>query len=284
MSLNLPASALLKTTKGSWDSIVYPATAVVQVLLTPQDYFEPVPPDSSRSFIVQNSEASIVFDSNTGKVTVRSPNSLPRLSLTLQEHNGSFEVTFDGRLMQLEHSVANAAEVHALLYNAEYTIPAGLSLSCGLAIHSDSVEIAIGDHFEARRETTFPTQTVKVCSESGRQEEIVMGLELLGLTLKSSRFSLATGYLREALFLSAHYYSHNPYFQALNVILKCSQVLEILFGSRRDQIRDHCRDLGVPEAVVESQVVPITLARHSLGSGHGSSFRPRSSFKRVSNA
>jgi hypothetical protein len=95
---------------------------------------------------------------------------------------------------------------------------------------------------------------------------------MLGFALSSAGFILASSYLQEAIFFDASYNAHNPYTHSLVVLLRCAQAVEILFGGQRDAIREKCQILEVPDDVIESQIIPISVGRHTLGSAHASSF------------
>ena len=201
----------------------------------------------------------------------------PPLSVTFRINDGSWDIIFVGRVMQLSQSIAREADLDPILTHFEQTLPALLSLTTGLSIFAETVEIGLGDTLEARAEVLIPPNSFRVIGAEARVGELRSGIEMLGFALSSAGFILASSYLREAIFFDASYNGHNPYAHSLVVLLKCSQAIEILFGGQRDAIREKCELLGVPGDVIESQIIPITLARHSLGSAHASSFVPNSS-------
>ena len=275
MSFNLPPNCFLKITKGDWPYITYPARVVAQAKLGPQDYFEPVDPQAPRSCVPAGGrDFSCIFDSNSGKMITRGPTMFPPMSVTFDINGGSWDVIFVGRLMQLTQSIEREADVDVLLTHFQQTVPSLLSLSTSLSIFAETVEIAIGDHFEARVETLIPTNGIRVVDAEHRVDELRAGIEMLGFALSSGRFILACSYLREALFFDAAYNEHNPYRNSLLVVLKCAQAIEVLFGGQRDIVRQRCKDLKVTDEVIESQIVPIILVRNSFGSAHASSFVP----------
>jgi hypothetical protein len=247
----------------------------VQANLTPRDFFEPVDPETPRSCVPAGGRGfSYLFDSNSGRMTLRGPSVFPPMSVTFNVNEGAWDIIFVGRLMQLTQSIAGEADVDLLLTHFEHTLPSLLSLVTGLSIFAETLEIALGDKVEARAETFIPPNNVRVIEADGRVGELRCGIEMLGLALPSARFILACSYLREALFLDAAYNDHNPYPHSLVVILKCSQAIEVLFGGQRDSIRNRCRSLGLADQHIESQVIPIILARNTLGTAHASSFVP----------
>jgi hypothetical protein len=275
MSFNLPPNCLLKLTKGAWCDVKYPARVVAQAQLSPQDYFEPVDPQSPRSCIPAGGrDFSNIFDSNSGKMFTRGPTMFPPISVTFDIDGGSWDVIFVGRLMQLTQSIESKDHVHVLLTHFQQTVPALLSLSTGLSIFTETVEIAIGDRLEARAETLIPANGIRVIDAEHRVEELRVGIEMLGFALTSDRFILACSYLREALFFDAAYNEHNPYRHSLIVVLKCAQAIEVLFGGKRDMVRQRCRELGIAGEVIESQIIPVILLRNLFGSAHASSFVP----------
>lgn len=275
MSFNLPANRLLKLTKGSWADVQYPVTAVVQANLTPRDFFEPVDPNTPRSCVPAGGQGfSYLFDANSGRLTLRGPSMFPPISVTFDINEGSWNVIFVGRLMQLTQTIAAEADVNLLLTHFEHTLPSLLSLVTGLSIFAETLEIALGDKLEARAEIFIPPNDVRVIEADRRIDELRCGIEIIGLALPSARFILACSYVREALFLDAAYNDHNPYTHSLIVILKCAQAIEVLFGGQREAMRKRCRSLGLEDRLIESQIIPIILARNDLGPAHASSFVP----------
>lgn len=275
MSFNLPPACLLKLTKGAWAEVEYPARIVAQAKLSPQDYFEPVDPQSPRSCVPAGGcDFSCVFDANSGRMFTRGPTMFPPISVTFEINGGIWDVIFVGRLIQLTQSIERQADVDVILTHFQHTIPALLSLSTGLSMFAETVEIAIGDNLEARAETLIPTNEIRVVDAEHRVDELRTGIEMLGFALSSGRFILACAYLRDALYFDGAYNEHNPYRHSLLVVLKCAQAIEVLFGGQRDAIRERCRELGIAEQVIESKIVPISLVRNSFGSAHASSFVP----------
>ena len=275
MSFNLPPNSILKLTKGDWTEVSYPACIVAQATLSPQDYFEPVDPKSPRSCVPAGGRGfSCHFDSNSGRMFTHGPTMFPPVSVTFDINDGAWNVIFVGRLMQLTQTIECDADVDVLLTHFQHTIPAVLSLTTGLSIFAETVEIAISDCLEARVETLIPAGGIRVIDEMYRVEELRAGIDMLGFALSSGRFILACTYLREALFFDATYNEHNPYRHSLLVVLKCAQAIEVLFGGQRDTVRQKCKGLKIADEVIESHIVPIILVRNSFGSAHASSFVP----------
>jgi hypothetical protein len=278
MSFNLPPNRLLKLIKGSWADVRYPVRAVVQATLTPRDFFEPVDPQSPRSCVPAGGrDFSSLFDANSGGMVLRGPSMFPPVSVTFQINDGSWDIIFVGRVMQLSQSIDYEADLDPMLTHFEQTIPALLSVATGLSIFAETVEIALGDKLEARVEVLIPPNSFRVIAAETRVDELRSGIEMLGFALSSAGFILASSYLQEAIFFDASYNAHNPYTHSLVVLLRCAQAVEILFGGQRDAIREKCQILEVPDDVIESQIIPISVARHTLGSAHASSFVPKPS-------
>jgi hypothetical protein len=204
----------------------------------------------------------------------RGPTMFSPMSVTFDINNGAWEVIFLGRLMQVTQTIEREADIDVFLTHFQHTVPAILSLSTGLSIFAETVEIAIGGQLEARVETLIPTNEIRVVDAKHRVDELRAGLETLGFALDSGRFILACTYLRDALYFDAAYNEHNPYRHSLLVVLKCAQAIEVLFSGQRDAVRQKCKELKVPDQVIESHIVPILLVRHSFGSAHASSFVP----------
>lgn len=275
MSFNLPPNCLLKITKGAWSDVKYPAHVVAQAKLSPRDYFEPVDPQSPRSCVPSGSrDFSCVFDANSGRIFTRGPTMFPPMSVTFDINGGAWDVIFIGRVMQLRQSIDREADLDIFLSNFQHTIPSLLSLATGLSIFAETTEIAIGDNLEARVETLFPTNEMRVVDAEHRIDELRAGIEMLGIAMSSGRYILASSYLRDALFFDATYNEHNPYRHSLIVVLKCAQAIEVLFGGQRDVVRKKCKELAIANEVIEAQIIPIILVRNSFGSAHASSFVP----------
>jgi len=274
MSFNLPPNRLLKVTKGNWAEVQYPTIAVVQANLRPRDFFEAVDVETPRSCVPAGAQDfRYLFDSNSGKMTIRGPTMFPAMSVTFVV-NDTWDVAFVGSCMQVRETIGNEAAIDVLLTHCEHTLPALLSAATGLSIFCESIELALGEALEARAETRVPPNHIRVLDDSMRIGELQRGIEMLGLALSSARFTLASCYLREAMFLDSAYYSHNPYTLSLVVILKCAQAIEVLFSGERDAIRDKCRALGIGNDVVERDIVSIVVSRNSLGTAHASGFVP----------
>lgn len=275
MSFNLPPVRLLKLTKGSWEDVKYPATVVVQAFLTPKDYFEPVGNDEVRSCIPKGASGySYTFNSNVGRMVLRGKTYFPPISVTYQIDKNSWNLIFEGRCMQLRQRIYSEKDIDNILTHFEHTIPSLLSLSTGIAIYCESIEMALSDILEARAETFIPPVLTRIIDPDSRIDELKKGIELWGITRQSARFTLASSYLREALYFNSSYHEHNPYSHSLITILKCAQAIEVLFGSKYDSIREKCKRLDLPDTVVETEIIRIVVTRNKLGSGHSSSFVP----------
>lgn len=122
MSFNLPANRLLKLTKGHWRDVQYPARVVVQVQLAPRDFFEPVPPEATRSCVPAGGKNfSYFFDSNSGKMTLRGETMFPPLSVTFSINDEAWHVVFVGRCMQVTQMLDSEDDIDSLLTNVEHT-------------------------------------------------------------------------------------------------------------------------------------------------------------------
>jgi hypothetical protein len=275
MSFNLPPNRLLKRTAGHWNDVRYPATVIVQTLLLPKDYFEPVDRNAARSCVPAGGKNfSLLFDANTGRMTLRGETMFPPLSVTFQISEEAWRILFIGRCMRVTQSIDSEAQIDSLLTNCEHTLPALLSVATGIAVFCESLEIRVGDVVEARSETLIPPNAVRVVEPDSRLDELKKGVQLVGVSRSSPRFTLASSYFREALYFDSGYSDHNPYTHSLITILKCSQAIEVLFGSKYDAIREKCRALGVPDDVIETDIVRVNVTRNKLGSGHASGFVP----------
>lgn len=278
MSFNLPANRLLKVTKGSWATVKYPTTVFVQANLCPRDYFEPVDPNTPRSCVPAGGKGfSFLFDSNSGKMTLHGPDVLQPLSVTFEVENGTWNAVFVGRCMQVSQVIESEDALDQVLTHVEYTLPSLLSVATNLSIFCESIEVALGDEGDqlaARAETCIPSHEIKIVEPDARVDELRKGIELFGLARSSARFTLAASYLREGMFFVSSYHAHNPYTHSLVAILKCSQAIEVLFSSDRETIRARCRKLSIDDGVIESQIIPIVVARSALGSAHASAFMP----------
>lgn len=275
MSFNLPPNRLLKLTKGHWREVRYPTTAIVKVQLLPQDFFEPVERDAARSCVpVGGKNFSSLFNANTGRMTLHGETMFPPLSVTFAINEDAFNIIFVGRCMQVTQTIASESDIDSLLTNCEHTVPALLSVATGLAIYCEMLELGLGDKVEARLETLIPPNSVRVIDANARIHELQTGIELIGVSSGSPRFTLASTYFREALYFDSAYYEHNPYTLSLVTILKCAQAIEVLFGSQNDSIREKCRKLGIPDDIIESEIIRVIITRSHLGSAHASGFVP----------
>ena len=275
MSFNLPPSRLLKLTKGHWRDVRYPVTVIVQVHLIPRDFFEPVEQGDARSCVPAGGKNfSSLFDANSGRMTLRGETMFPPLSVTFAINDDAWNVIFVGRSMQITQTIESENDIDALLTNCEHTVPALLSVATGLAIFCETLEIGLGDDVEARSETLIPPYAVRVIEADARINELRKGIELVGISCGSPRFTLASSYFREALYFDSAYYEHNPYTHSLITILKCAQAIEVLFGSQYDAIREKCRELGIADDIIESEIIRINITRSNLGSAHASGFVP----------
>lgn len=277
MSFNLPAKRILKVIEGDWANVEYPTRITVEALLQPRDYFEPVEVDDPRSCVPAGGTGfSFLFDSNSGKATLRGPDMLASISVTYRVED-TWDAVFNGRCMQVSQVINDDRAIDAVLTHAEYTLPSLLSIATSLAVYCESIELALGEtgeQLQARAETLIPPLDIRIVEPDARLQELQQGIKLFGLARRSKRFMLAASYLREAMFCVASYHGHNPYTQSLIAILKCSQAIEILFSSAYDTIRERCRQLKIDKDVIESQIVSVVVARNNLGSAHASSFMP----------
>ncbi len=275
MSFNLPPNRLLKLTEGNWKDVQYPATVIVQVHLLPRDFFEPVERDDARSCVPAGGKNfSSLFDANIGRMTLSGETMFPPLSVTFQINDDAWNVIFVGRCMQVTQTIDSEDDIDSLLTNCEHTVPALLSVATGLAIYCETLEIRVGDVVEARSETLIPPNAVRVIEADARIDELKKGIQLVGTSCGSPRFTLASSYFREALYFDSAYYEHNPYTHSLITILKCAQAIEVLFGSEYDSIREKCRQLGIADDIVESEIIRINMTRSKLGPAHASGFVP----------
>jgi len=176
--------------------------------------------------------------------------------------------------MQVTQVIKSENDIDSLLTNCDHTIPALLSVATGLAIFCETLEIGVGKEVEARSETLIPTHIFRVIKVDSRIDELRKGIELVGISFGSPRFTLASDYYREALYFDSAYYEHNPYTHSLVTILKCAQAIEVLFGGQYDSIRKKCRTLEIADDIIESEIIRIIITRNKLGPGHASGFVP----------
>lgn len=283
MTFNLPATKILKRTKGEWSDIQFPTTVCIECQLLPRDYFEPVEREAPRSCVPAGGiNFSCFFDANTGRVTLSGETMFQPMSVSFDINEGMFAIALNGRCMRVVHPMQSMDQLDSLLTQCEHVIPTLLSLQTGLAVFCDRVEIGFGPIgseavVEARSETSLPAIQFRVVGSEARIDEVREGIEMIGATMGSARFVLACSYFREALFFSGTYYEHNPYTTALITILKCAQAIEVLFGSQYDAIREKCAKLGIDSDVVEREIVRINVVRNKLGPGHASGFVPEPS-------
>ncbi|MFH1300882.1 MAG: hypothetical protein ABIK07_07445, partial [Planctomycetota bacterium] len=217
---------------------------------------------------------SLLFDSNIGRLKLSGETMFPALSVEYVIDQEDCKISFNGQSMTVSQTISSEDQIDSLLTNCEHTLPSLLSVATGLAIFCTNLEICIGDVLKARSETLIPPNVVQVIAADKRIDELKEGIQLIAISRGSFRFNLASSYFREALYYDSAYNEHNPYTHSLITILKCAQVLEILFGSKRDSIREKCKKLGIPDNTIEKDLVRISLVRNDLGSGHASRFVP----------
>jgi hypothetical protein len=159
-------------------------------------------------------------------------------------------------------------DVLAVVEVIEHAFPAYLSLLAGVYVSVEAISGRIDE-----TEVTFELKTLamrsQVTIEERRQEHVLQALSLSSPdSARWARMLFATLYYQQAVRLVSPIEVRVPSLNLAEVVVNLAKALEVLFGPRRDSIREGLRSIGLAEALIEAQVIPLVLARNQLDGAH----------------
>lgn len=214
---------------------------------------------------VEVTKWSTYFDANTGRHWVESTTPLKPLAIRFSERGR--EVRADGNKLYVRQRFQTSTEFRETVETLYFSLPLLLAVEFMDSPTITRVGGTIGDN-EFRWELTEWIFDIDVTSQAKQEERVRTAFSALDTLLANGNRRL----------LGAYYYFHvasrlrreagSPGEFLAEAILNLSKILEVLFGSNRDRVRNALRELGYSSDEIERDFIPIMCLRNSLDVGH----------------
>jgi hypothetical protein len=247
----------------------FPALATIRVLLLPGQPFGAS--NEPGLTAVHAVAATVQYDVNTGRHTIKSEHPLQPIHLTFTDQYGR-RITVSGRTVETVVEVANINELAVHVEDIYLMLPATLSAFFSEPPMVERVEGELGGvpfRWElAELSANFVTTT------QAHQEEMfrrAWSLHERAVHPDSRRLVAALTYYHVACRLRVA--GHTPWEFMSEVLLNLSKVLEALFppgdsGNTRDAARVGLRELGFIDEEIEKFFLPAMALRNEVDVGH----------------
>jgi len=257
----------IKVRKGDFTEVHWPESATITARLGPADLFGPAPPQPRSVLIHDSKDNSIYWDANIGRKEPYSTTFLEPLSVEMKNHGMS--LTMKGNDITATFQAENLDHVSTVLDLIELQVPAYLSVTNVVNITVERLFGTIGSDIEVTFELSEMRLPIPLTNMEARQDACREALELGTLTSPAiSRLLVACFYYQQARRMTSPLESRVPELNASELLVDLVKSLEILLGSSRDEMRQGCKRLGFSQTEIESQIIPIVLARNELDGGH----------------
>jgi hypothetical protein len=198
---------------------------------------------------------------------VESATFLAPLHLELALPNG-ITIEINEAKLSAHFEASSFDDVLGVVEIIEHHYSAYLSLLAGVYVSIETISGQI-DRTEVTFELTRLSMRSQVTIEARRQEHVVQALSLASLdSARRARMLFAALYYQQAVRLLSPLDVRVPSLNLAEVVVNLTKALEVLFGSKRDSMREGLRSIGLTDAQIEAQVIPLILARNQLDGAH----------------
>lgn len=268
MSYHLPRRRVARQSFGSMEAVTWPTNVTLTAKLRPEDFFGPTDTSEHRSFMVRAKPGQrFYFNFGNGESSLFSEHHLSNLSCEQVLSNG-VRLIIDGAKLTAQFEGDSLSDVYAVVQHIEFYILPMLSVCADIPFSVEALEAQIGA--DCRVEYHLPDLTVSAIIFSDEYRDSCVNEALAAANLWNDsvpRLVIACMYYQQAVRLRSPNETRVAGLNVAEAVLNLSKVLEVLFGDH-DAVRLGCRSLGLTNEQVESQIIPLLLARNQLDIAH----------------
>jgi len=241
----------------------FPNDVDVEICLEPTEQFG-VGKKSSKT-VVKGSRVEVFYDANTGKQRAFSSPCLEPIEVILEFTNLRLEM--QGNMLHAKGKCETFKSLDNMIVTLHYIVPILLNLELA---EPPTVKYTRGRVGEAtfRWELAAAKGSFDATSKELQEERVAdsfLRLNLVGET-SNRRLAGALYYFYVARRLVESGYS--PYEFLAEVVLNLCKVLQVLFGSARDDVRAELPKFGYSKKEIEEKFIPIMILRNEFDVGH----------------
>lgn len=249
----------------------WPATLTLKFALQPDDYFGINASSAPRTSFA--TDFKIAFDHATRKVFIERASMPSVMRHDFSDSNA--QLYFEGNVGTFSMEMESLEHLNWNLKWITEDVVQSLSLHTGIYFEFESITGTIGDkEISVLNPAEDFSLIVGFADAAARVNAFTAALDLPGANNPSyRRFEIGCRYFRHALRLvSQRQVNFSPAAVHSEVVLNLVKCMETVFATtNRDIFRKYFRALGISDAEIESQLIPITLMRNELDVGHPSS-------------
>lgn len=213
---------------------------------------------------------SILFNANTGAVSLQSKQPLAPLDVTIKEPNRT--VRMIGNVLTISQLFESTQQLTELVESIYFALPMLLAIEFADPPNIEGVDGQIGE-VKFRWELEIWKSNVELTTQEKQELRVKASWERIDVISKPGRRRL----------LAALHYSHVAFRLAIRgeipgeflpeMVLNLSKVLEVLFppsggGKTRDAVRTGLLQLGFSETEIEADYLPAIALRNKIDVGH----------------
>ncbi len=242
----------------------FPNDVEIQLSLAPREAFGME--SGQLNFMLDGRDISMYLNANTGRWRFLCKPPLKPLSHEFKWKN-EINVSLSGNHIVVVQSIKNFKKLDELVISLHYLIPMLLALYYPEAPYVERTSGKVGDvefGWEMQHAASFKRKV--------NCDDLVGYIELCFTNLP---FFEDLRYIRFAAAL--HYYhvtrrlvvtGNSPYEFMAEIILNLNKILEVLFGPRRDSVREELKKLGYSSEDIEIRFIPLMILRNEFDVGH----------------
>lgn len=240
-------------------SLTFPNDVSVKVTLGPANTFG-VGKQPNR-LVVRGSDATFLFNANTGRVYVKCTPTLRPLKVQIEADNVCLRLK--GQTLNLTFHCQDYDMFYSTLRTYLHVFPTLFNIVLANPPIVELIEGKVGDvkfrweHIEAI--AFFPEM-----SQVEIEKEVADSFTRIGLL--DARLAAALHYFHVASRLAA--LGHSPGEFMAESILNMCKALQVLFGEKYDDVRLGLHDLGYTVEEVEGAFIPLMILRNHFDVGH----------------
>jgi hypothetical protein len=253
---------------GEDDPILWPAIIDLQFELEPSDLFGI--PSPLQPLTTINGKSKFSVDGRTGKFILIETQSLEVANLI-----GNFQfgqIHLRGNIARLTATLNDQSHFVSTVNWLSVMLTQFLSVQVGIFIDIVSISGTVSGRPIS---VIYPSESYSLLLaklDANTREEAFQDT-LLGPNPNQQsyqRYIVSSRYFHHALrLLSPHQVNYIPYTAHAEVLLNLAKCIEILFStSNRDMLRQRFRELGFNQSQIDSQIIPILVARNDIDVGH----------------
>lgn len=242
----------------------FPNDVKIQLTLAPREAFGIE--SSPLNFVLDGRDISMYLNANTGRWSFLSKPPLQALSKEFKWKNDT-NVSLSGNLITVLQGIENFKKLDELVVSLHYLIPMLLALYYPEAPYVKRTAGKVGDvefGWEMQHVSSF-TRKVSADDLVGYIEKCFKYLPFFE-DLRYTRFAAALHYYHVARRLVVT--GNSPHEFMAEIILNLNKILEVLFGPRRDSVREELKKLGYSSEDIEIRFIPLMILRNEFDVGH----------------